>query len=167
MISMDWLSSSHRGIRAWEKNKKKTKREKCTSEIPYFKRKKKKKISHPHIRRQTWSKPWQLDTSLRTFSSAKSRDRSSSRSLFSRVNMSHLKPNARRWNSAWKHLQHFLVWLRLSFQLWEAGLMCWWTSFGFQVTPCIEHTALHCAHKLMFEQTALSEAYSCRLYKCK
>lgn len=57
----------------------------------------------------TCSKPWQLDTSLRTFSSARSRDLSSSLSLFSKVNMSHLNPSARRWNSAWKQERDILL----------------------------------------------------------
>lgn len=105
MISMDWLSSSHRGIRAWEKDKKWPREINVWPKFCIL-----PKMSHPHMCRQTWSKPWQLDTSLRTFSSAKSRDRSSSRSLFSRVNMSHLKPNARRWNSAWKDQKILALW---------------------------------------------------------
>lgn len=93
MISMDWLSSSHRGIRAWgEETHHRTQTGANSRATPGL----------------ACSKPWQLDTSLRTFSSARSRDLSSSLSLFSSVNMSHFRPKAKRWNSACEQQQSAL-----------------------------------------------------------
>lgn len=133
MISMDWLSSSHRGIRAYI-TKQCYIQATCSNrgiQVKFWKKfsvrifckkyivlnkvllpciDKIHMIMHFFILCQqkvhkmtlTCSRPLQLFTSFRTFSSARSRERSSRRSLFSRVKMSHLKPRDSRWNSAWQ-----------------------------------------------------------------